>query len=235
MKLTTLLIAGMAFLILVSCAATTESETERWEASQKTIHTLSAQYPIFKPVLKEVLDAAQSDWEAAGAIAGEEQQIEAMLVANKTARPTFVDQLEEMAAKIESLKDLAIDATQTGGFDAVDDQALEMASREADLSLTKAERSLKSATVTTIEMANAVVGGISEELDAATNRIESVLQNIEDKKEKEELDKEELANKEAEEAAAKEEAVSAIKCAYCGSMNAHDALECSSCSAPVEK
>ncbi|MFT5647466.1 MAG: outer membrane biogenesis lipoprotein LolB, partial [Aureispira sp.] len=65
MKLTTLLTAFVAFFLLVSCAATTESETEQWEASQKTISMLSTKYPEFKPVLKKVLNAAQLDWQAA--------------------------------------------------------------------------------------------------------------------------------------------------------------------------
>jgi hypothetical protein len=235
MKLTTLLTAFVAFFLLVSCAATTESETERWEASQKTINTLSTKYPGFKPVLKEVLETAQLDWEVAIETTGEEQQIEAMLAANETARPTFVDELEQMSEKIESLKDLAIDATQTVGVDAADDQALEMAGREADLSLSKAENTLKSATATTVEMANVIVGGLTEELDAARSRIEKVMQIIEDKKNEAEAEADEVSAQAADEEAAKEESTKAIKCSYCGSMNASDALECSGCGAPVEK
>jgi chromosome segregation ATPase len=235
MKLTTLLTAFVAFFLLVSCAATTESETEQWEASQKTISMLSTKYPEFKPVLKKVLNAAQLDWQAAIERTGEEQQIEGMLVANETARPTFVVELEQMSEKIESLKDLAIDATQTVGVDVADDQALEMAGREADLSLSKAENTLESATVTTVEMANVIVGGITEELDAARNRIEKVMQIIEDKKDEAEAEINEIATEAAEKEAAKEESTKAIKCSYCGSMNASDALECSGCGAPVEK
>ena len=42
-------------------------------------------------------------------------------------------------------------------------------------------------------------------------------------------------NKTKSEEKAKDEAKKAVKCGYCGSMNKHDALKCSSCGAPVEK
>lgn len=235
MKLTTLLTAFVAFFLLVSCAATTESETEQWDASQKTIGALSAQYPAFKPVLKEVLDAAQLDWERAIGITEEAKQIEAMLVANETARPTFVAQLEGMSRKIKSLKDLTIDATQTGAVDDADVRALKMAGKEATLSLKNAKNTLKSATVTTVEAANAIVGSVTENLNAAKNRLKKVLKVIKDKKKEAKADADKVATKAADKEAAKEESTKAIKCSYCGSMNAADALKCSSCGAPVEK
>lgn len=235
MKLTTLLTAFVAFFLLVSCAATTESETEQWEASQKTISTLSTKYPAFKPVLKEVLDAAQLDWERAIEITEEAKQVEAMLVANEKARPTFVAQLEGMSKKIKSLKDLEIDATQTAAVDAADVRALKIAGKEANLSLNNAKSTLKSATVTTVEAANVIVGGVTEDLNAAKNRLKKVMKVIKDKKKEAKAEANEVATQAADKEAAKEESTKAIKCSYCGSMNAADALKCSSCGAPVEK
>jgi len=236
MKLMTLLTSLITFLLLVSCGkATTESETKRWKASQETINTLSAQYPGFKPALKEALDAAKLKWDAATQISGEEQQIEAMRTANKTARPPFVTALDKMSDKMETLKDLVTDATQTGGADQADNQALATARREADISLGNAEKTLKSASAATIEIANAIISPITKELESATKRIKKVMETAKDKKEAAkattESDKEEATAKEAAEEAAKK----SIKCGYCGNMNAHDALKCGSCGAPVEK
>jgi chromosome segregation ATPase len=236
MKLTTLLTAFVAFLLLASCGkATTESETKRWEASQETINTLSAQYPGFKPALKEALDAAKLKWEAATKVSGEEQQIEAMRTANKTARPQFVNQLDDMSDKMETLKDLVTDATQAGGTDHADNQALATARREADISLGNAEKALKTGSVATIDAANAIVGKVSDELESATKRIKKVMETAKGKKSEAKAAAKSEEEKAAATEAAKVDAQKSIKCDYCGTMNAHDALECSNCAAPVEK
>lgn len=236
MKLTSLLTTFVAFLIVASCGkATTESETKRWEASQKTINTLSAKYPGFKPALKEALDAAKLKWEAATQISGEEQQIEAMRTANKAARPQFVTELDNMPDKMEALKDLVTNATQAGGADQADNQALATARREADISLGNAEKTLKNGSAATIDAANAIVSSVTKELESAIKRIKKVMETAQEKK----TEAQAASDSEEEKAAAKEEAeadaTKSIKCGYCGTMNAHDALKCSACGAPVEK
>lgn len=232
MKLATLLKLLLAFSILVSCGkATPESETKRWEASQKTINTLSAKYPGFKPALKEALDAAKLEWEAAAQVSDQEQQIEAMRAANKTARPSFVNKLDDMPDKMEALKDLVTDATQAGGTDEADKQALSTAGREADISLGRAEKTLKNGSAATVEAANAIINGITKELEAATKRIEKVVRTVKEKK----TDAQAAVDTAAAKEAAAEKAKQSIKCSFCGNMNAPDALKCGSCGAPVEK
>ncbi|WMX15936.1 hypothetical protein [Aureispira sp. CCB-E] len=228
MKITTLLTGLIAFFLVASCGkATPETETKRWEASQETINTLSAKYPGFKPALKEALEAAKLKWEAATQISSEEKQIEAMRIANKTARPLFVVELNKMPEKMEALKDLVTEATQAGGVDQADSQALATACREADFSLGKAEKILKNGTAATVEAANAIVSGASKELESATKRVKKVMATVKEKQSEAEATADSILTQETTE--------KAIKCAYCGSMNAHDALKCSSCGAPVEK
>ena len=235
MRIINFLIAIAAFFVVVSCGkATSESETKRWEASQKTLETLGAKYPGFKPALQEVKDNATKAWEEAGSIGDEEKKIAAMSAANDAASPNFVSQLNGISEGLEALKDLATEATQLGG-DESDKAALNLAKGEAGRTLTELEGMLKSRNVATAAEAEAVVGEAISQLTAATNRIKKVMDTVKNKQKAAEKAADTTAANADAKAATEAEAKNPIKCGHCGSMNAHDALKCSGCGAPVEK
>lgn len=235
MRITNFLIAIAALFVVVSCGkATSESETKRWESSKQLLETLGAKYSGFKPALQEVSANATKDWEAAGSIGDEEKKVEAMRAANDAASPSFVSQLDGISKGLEALKDLATEATQLGG-DESDKQALSLAKGEAGRTLSELEGMLRSRRVATAAEATAVVGEAVSQLAAATNRIQKVMDTVKGKQNATKDAADTAAANAAANTATEADAKKSIKCGFCGGMNAHDALKCSGCGAPVEK
>jgi hypothetical protein len=234
MRITNFLIAIAAFCMVTSCGtATPESETKRWESSKKTLATLGAKYPGFKPALEEVMADATIQWTAAGNVADEEKKVEAMRAANSAASPTFVSNLDNMSEELEALKDMATEATQAGG-DQADKAALNLAKNQAGLTLNNVEKMLRSRNVSTAAEATAVLDDARQQVKSATNRLQKIMETITGKKAKEkaaaDAEKIDADKDKAAEAVAKKP----TKCGSCGQMNKPGALKCEHCTAPIE-
>lgn len=232
MKITTLLLAIATFAIVASCGkATPESETKRWEASKQTIEKLGAKYPGFKPALQQVLTEASTQWEAALAVSDAEKQIEAMRAANSAAAPSFITKLDGMSASLEALKDMVTEAAQEGTTDEGDKAAMATARNEANLTLNNVEGMLNSRSAATPGEAEALASEAATQIESATNRMKKVMDTVKAKKGQSQA----ASDTAAANNAAATDAQKSIKCGFCGTMNAHDALKCSSCAAPIEK
>lgn len=231
MRILSYLFAVAAFAVVVSCGkATPESETKAWEANKNTLETLGAKYPGFKPALQEVLATATTQWEAALKITEAEKQVEAMRAANAAASPEFVTKLDGMTGALEALKDMATEAMQAAGSaDEGDKAALTNANNESNLTLNNVEGMLKSRSANTAAEASAIVMDAATQVEAATGRLKKVMETIKGKQ---------TATTDTTTAGnttAPADEKKSIKCGFCGTMNAHDALKCSSCGAPIEK
>jgi hypothetical protein len=236
MRITNFLFAVVALLLVASCAKpTAESETKAWESSKQTLETLGAKYPGFKPALEEVKNEASKQWDAALEVSDDEKKVEAMRAANTAAKPSFVGQLDGMSDAIESLKDLSTEATQAGSVDDGDREALRIAQNEANITLNSVEGMLKSRQIATATEARAVVEEAAKQVENAKNRIQKVMDTVLGKKNAAKAAADTASANDAAKETAKEEAKNPIKCGFCGTMNKHDALKCSSCGAPVEK
>jgi len=234
MRITNFLIAIAAFFIVTSCGkATSESETKRWESSKKTLTTLGAKYPGFKPALEEVLADATAQWTAAGNVGDEEKKVEAMSAANSAASPSFVSNLDNMSGKLEALKDMAAEATQAGG-DEADKAALNLAKNEAGLTLNNVEKMLRERKVSNAAEATAVVDDAMQQVESATSRIQKIMETIAGKKAQEKAAEDKEKTDADNDKAAEEEAKKPVKCGHCGQMNKPGALKCESCTAPIE-
>lgn len=231
MRILSYLFAIAAFAVVLSCGkATPESETKTWEANKNTLATLGAKYPGFKPALDEVLATATTQWEAALKITEAEKQVEAMRAANTAASPEFVTKLDGMTASLEALKDMATDALQAAGTaDEGDKAALRNANNESNLTLNNVETMLKSGSAATAAAAAAIVADAATQVEAATGRLQKVMETIKGKQ---------TATTDTTAAGgntAPADDKKSIKCGFCGTMNTSDALKCSSCGAPIEK
>ena len=236
MKISSLLLTIFSFLMVMSCSKpTVESETKKWNASIKRLANLSVQYPGFKDALREVKTQAGNMWDEAVKVTEEEKKIEAMAAANKTCNPSFVRDLEDISDAMESLKDVNTEAAQEGVVDAGDQQALRIASHEAMMTLSEIEAVLRNTVVADPEQANFILSDLMKKIKKAEDRIDDVMDKVQEKKSAIEAEKNKQKAADAAKAAEEEAAKQPVKCSYCGSMNEANALQCSSCSAPIEK
>lgn len=231
MRITTILFAIAAFAFVVSCGkATPESETNRWEASKRTLEGLGAKYQGIKPALEVLLTESTVKWEAALAIGDAEKQIEAMRAANSAISPSFVNKLDKLPASIEKLRDMIAEATQaTSDADIIEYLTVMNTTRDAKQTLADVEGELAYMRAATPGEAEGLVSQVVTKVEGEVGRMTKVIETINAKKQS--------TQAAADTAAAKAEADAKkpIKCSSCSSMNEHDALKCGSCGAPIEK
>lgn len=214
-----------SLLIFTACGkATVESEQKAWAANLQTIERFSGEYPAFKTVFAEVKTKATDAMKAAESISGEEEKITAMSAANALLKPRFLRDLETIKSTTQRLKDLMVKApTKVQGADFA--QAISIAVKEAELTINKADMSLRTASPTTLDQAQGITSAIEQELSASNKRINDIISTFE---------KAQNAAQQAAEKVKQEEAAATaqIKCRSCGSMNAAKSSTCGQCGAP---
>lgn len=233
-KLLFLALAAVFLVVNTACKRTVEGENNKWESNKERIGKLKAKYPGFSSPLNEVMTQAEAKFKEAETVSGEEGKIELLSAANKIASPNFVTKLDGLDRKINNIEDLATKAAQAA-TDESDREAAKSAKRSATVAIENARREVRNAKANSIASAEAVIEGITLNLNRAEDRLEKVLKVAEAKKDAEEKTAEDEKTAEEDAKAAEEEKTAAIKCGYCGTMNEAGALKCSGCKAPIEK
>lgn len=220
------------FLLAVSCKQSVEGESSKWEANKQRLSSLGAKYSNFKPAIEATLQEAQAAWDAAQSVSDEKAKIKAMSEANAKASPEFVRNLESVDDKINKIRDLAAKAAQQAG-DHSDSDAAWVAKTNADRTISESQSSLRTAAPSSAGDANAVVGSIIKNLEAAQKSLDDVVKVAESKKEENKKAEENKTTAEENKKAEEEKKASPIKCGYCSTSNAAGSTKCSSCGADL--
>ena len=193
MKTSNILLLLTTLFLAMSCGKpTAESEMRRWEANQKTIDGLGAQYNGFKTALDLQLQQAQGLWDIALNIEGEEAKAEAMHGSNRSLYAGWVRKLDRMQDRLERLKDGVSESRQTAGATETDIAALDEAISEAKITLSEVESMLRTATANTIAQAESLVNNADRQIDAATKRMDRAVRNIKDRLEEQQSQREDI-------------------------------------------
>lgn len=109
MKTTPLFLSLLLSLLIFSCEKTVDSETSRWKTNQATLKRLMSEYPNFKTVLESQLTKATAIYNDAIQLSDKAAKIEKMALANRTARPSYVNQLDRLDENIEDLRESVVE------------------------------------------------------------------------------------------------------------------------------
>jgi hypothetical protein len=219
--------------LFTSCSSTPEAELKRFEQNIKDLEGISAKFPAFRPAVEYVKKDAIQQMEDAKKLQDGDAKLNALVAANKTARPAFVNHLNDIESLMNNLPGLYSKVTQTAKEE-TDISAARTANYSNEEILYQAKNNLSSARVSNTNEANAISASILETLKAAEKRMNDILERIEEKNNAaeaadKEKQKEEEAAKSAEEAKKQP-----IKCKYCSVMCEAGSTKCKSCGAPLQ-
>jgi len=210
---------------LGGCKKTVENQTAAWKSNVKTVESLMAKYPGFKPALQARLDEAKPIHEAAAGLEGD-AAIDKLSSANGTLMKGFVRELGRVEEVSKKLREARVEVTAKAS-DASIREGAKVAAADAEKALNRAEEALKKGAKNPSD-ADAIVKKIIGDLETAQKAIDKVRGAQSDKDNKAKADKDAAAKKDADAKAA----VADWKCEYCGKMNPHDKKECGGCGAP---
>lgn len=218
-------------LAISACSKSVEGETKRWASNSARVTELGALYPGFKGAIDARAQSAKKIYDAAAGLEGD-AKISKLSEANSALMKGFVDELDDLEAKVKSLREARVEAaakasdgTQLGA---------KVAAEDAQKALDRVDAALKAGAADEAGAA-AVLKKIESDLDTAQSALDKVLAVQQAKKDEADAAKKAESDAKSSAAAADAAKVAPWTCAYCGSKNAHDKTSCDSCGAARAK
>lgn len=211
-----------------ACSKSVEGETKKWTTYSTRVTELSALYPGFKGALEARKQAAQKLHDAAGTLEGD-AKISKLSEANKALMAGFVDDLDDIEAKIKRLREARVEAAAKAGD--TTQLGAKVAAEDAQRALDRVDEALKAGAADEAAAA-AVLKKIGADLDTAQAALDKVLAVDQAKKDEAAAAKKAEVDAKDADAKAAEAKVAPWTCTYCGSKNTHDKAACESCGAP---
>jgi len=210
-------------VLFAACAKTVESESKAWESNKTRAQELKGLYPGFSAAIDQMVQSAQSTWDAAAGISKEEDKIAKMAEANALLGSGWMGELSNADSQIRKLRTDA-NALTSKATDPGDKIAAASMAAQITMTIGRIEQDLRMGASDQVG-ASAIVHRAHEDLNASqrlVNDMESAFRS-----------KNNASNKVSQDGQSdtKAEQPATWTCAYCAKTNDASAKECPGCGA----